>query len=66
MMLILPTLSEKEADAELAAIREAGMRIAASPERRRAFLTSLGFEVKNPQPIDPAQKPSAKPRKRRA
>lgn len=43
MILALPTQTEQESRAELAAIREAGKRIVASPERRREFLEVLGF-----------------------
>ena len=46
MMILLPTQSEKEATAELSAIRAAGRHILTSPERTREFLARLGFGVK--------------------
>ena len=46
MVLVLPLQSDEKSRAELAAIRAAGKRIAASPELRREFLTALGFGKK--------------------
>lgn len=61
MLLLLPTQSEKEAVAELAAIREAGECIVASPERRREFLSSLGFGVKRKGTNGAPKKSGSKP-----
>ncbi len=66
MMLLLPAQSEKEAKAELAAIREAGSRIVASPERRREFLAALGFAVKRNSETPAPQKAGSKSIKRQA
>jgi hypothetical protein len=66
MMLLLPTQSEKEAIAEVAAIREAGKHIVASPERMREFLASLGFGVKRKGANVAPQKSGSKSIKRSA
>jgi hypothetical protein len=60
MMILLPTQSEKEASAELSAIREAGRHILASPERTREFLARLGFGVKEKGAISSSRKASPK------